>query len=131
MSVTVEVADSYFGRRLNTDVWDNADDTTKEQALSTAEGQIEMIPDIELIDDSYYNRAILEQALFLLRIGPEAQVRLDLQSQGVEQIDVEGGVRERYKIQHSNHYAPFVYAVMDKLERETAKNEKYVIGDLI
>lgn len=131
MSVTVEVADNYFGRRLNTDVWDNADGITKEQALSTAEGQIEMIPDIELIDDSYYNRAILEQALFLLRIGPEAQVRLDLQSQGVEQIDVEGGVRERYKIQHSNHYAPFVYAVMDKLERETAKNEKYVIGDLI
>lgn len=126
----IETADTYFGNRLNTDVWDNASNTTKKQALATAEGQIEMIPDIELLEDSYYSRAILEQALFLLRTGPEAELRNDLQAQGVEQVDVEGGVRERYKIRNSNVYAPFVNSVILKLNNKLNK-QKYVIGDLV
>lgn len=126
----IETADTYFGNRLNTDVWDNASNTTKKQALATAEGQIEMIPDIELLEDSYYSRAILEQALFLLRTGPEAELRNDLQAQGVEQVDVEGGVRERYKIRNSNVYAPFVNSVILKLNDKLNK-QKYVIGDLV
>lgn len=126
----IETADTYFGNRLNTDVWDNASNTTKKQALATAEGQIEMIPDIELLEDSYYSRAILEQALFLLRTGPEAELRNDLQAQGVEQVDVEGGVQERYRIRNSNVYAPFVNSVILKLNDKLNK-QKYVIGDLV
>ena len=100
--VTVEEADAYFSNTLNTDVWDNADETTKEKALKMATRQIDRLPfagrklDInQFLEFPRTNTALeftdgipneityatCEQALFVLKGGSKRQ---ELQKQGVK-----------------------------------------------
>ncbi len=100
--VTISEADAYFSNTLNTDVWDNTDETTKEKALKMATRQIDRLPfagrklDINqslefprtttniAFTDGIPNEityATCEQALFLLQGGSKRQ---ELQKQGVK-----------------------------------------------
>ncbi len=100
--VTVEEANAFFAATLNSDAWDEADDTKKEKALKMATRQIDRLPfqgrKLDYNQNLEFPRnitakaftdgvpqqvkyATCEQALFLLRGGNKRQ---ELQAQGVK-----------------------------------------------
>lgn len=117
---SVSSAEKYFEKRLWTDEWDNADNTKKEAALTQAENQLESL-NISLPSEDY-DRAIYEQAIFLLKLGPEDQKRLSLQSQGVERINISGGVSESYNGEN-NLISPQV--------KQIIKTKRYRTGEMV
>lgn len=100
--VTVEEANAFFAATLNSDAWDEADDTKKEKALKMATRQIDRLPfagrKLDINQSLEFPRtttnlpftdgipdaityATCEQALFLLQGGNKRQ---ELQAQGVK-----------------------------------------------
>jgi hypothetical protein len=117
---SVSSAEKYFEKRLWTDEWDNSNDTKKEAALTQAENQLDSL-NITLPSGDY-DRAIYEQAIFLLKLGPEDRKRLSLQSQGVEKINISGGVSESYN-GGDNLISPQV--------KQIIKSRRYQTGEMV
>ena len=119
---TIEEANEYFASRLFVDVWESADEATKEKALAMATRKIDRIPfkgkkAIEYQENAfprcfkYYNAwgsywdcqievpeaikvACCEEARAILSIGDSA--RLELQQQGVQSYNL-SGMAETFK----------------------------------
>ena len=119
---TLSYANSYFKKRLWTDSWDNADSLIKEKALAHAQNELKALSLDLKLDVDTYNRAVCEQALFLLSLGEEDRKRLSLKAQGVKEIRISGAVSEAYVLDGAL-YAPFIKQVME--------NSKYKIGDML
>lgn len=96
--VTLANAEAYMLTRFAADAWSNlASDAIKEQALSTAENQLEAMYDMptELADmTTAQNEAVYEQALFLAQNPGGFDSRAALQAQKVKSA---GTVKEVYE----------------------------------
>ncbi len=115
-------ANNYFNNRLWTDEWDNSTDGKKNAALTMALNQVDSLSVVNRMSTEDYNKAVFEQALFLLQLGPEDRQRLKMQSQGVERISISGGVSEAYVIDGIAYCATV---------RQLIKKYKFQVGDLI
>lgn len=115
-------AENYFAKRLWTDEWDNADDNKKETALSHAKREIDALSFSQKLDTEDYKKAIFEQTIFLLNLSEEDRKRINLQSQGVTQIDINQAISETY-ILNGTAYAPLILQLQKKC--------KYRVGDLL
>ena len=93
---TITEADNYFNERLWTDEWDNSNDSRKKAALTQAKNQLLDLDFEAKISSENHSRAVLEQALFLLKLTSEDRERLRLQAQGVESIRISDGISEGY-----------------------------------
>ena len=117
---TLSAANTYFQNRLWTDQWDNSSDTKKETALAHAEGEINSLSVASKLSNSDYNRAVYEQTLFLLNLGPEDRKRLNLQSQGVKSISISGSVSETYVL-NGIPYASIIQSLISKNNYQTGE----------
>ena len=115
-------ANLYFRNRLWTDGWDNASDINKEKALAHAENELQTLGLETKLEADIYNKAVCEQALFLLNLGEEDRKRLVLKAQGVKEIRISGAISEVY-VTEGAVYAPFVKKVME--------TNKYKIGEML
>jgi hypothetical protein len=86
---TVAQANAYFSERLNTEVWDAADDPTKTKALAQAERQLE--PYRNRVDGTRFLYAVYEQALWFL----QGDKRAELQQAGVQGFSI-GSASEQF-----------------------------------
>lgn len=120
--VSLTTANNYFDSRLWTDEWDNASDEKKRTALEHAKRDIDDLKFSTHLTTEDYNRAVLEQTIFLLNLGQEDLQRLKLQAQGVKSVNVSKAVSESYVL-NGSAYAPFI--------RDLQSKYKYRIGDLI
>lgn len=130
----LEEANEYFSNRLWVEEWENANDTLKEKALNHAETQLNLLgvfSNLNLSEDKQ-NISIFEQALFLMELSEEDRERMRLQAENVESIDIQGGVREDYKLEEGSNIilAPMVRDLLKEAAAEADKKD-YVIGDLI
>ena len=119
---TITEADNYFSERLWTDEWDSADDLKKNTALKHAKKEIDALNFSTKLSTEDYKKAIFEQTIFLLNLGPEDLKRLNLQAQGVTDVNVSKAVSESYQL-NGTAYSPVVRQLKEKYE--------YQVGDLI
>jgi len=115
-------AEDYFNKRLWTDEWDNASDSKKETALAHAQREIDTLGFSQKLDTEDYKRAIFEQTIFLINLKDEDLKRINLQSQGVTQININQAISETYVL-NGIAYAPFIKQIQQKYN--------YQVGDLI
>ncbi len=120
-------ANSYFKERLYTDEWDNSNDNKKKAALSQAQREIDDLGISKFFSPEDYQRAIFEQALFLLELGPEDRKRLNLQAQGVQSINISGSISEAYVL-NGTPYAPAVKQISGKKKYNRLE---YRVGDML
>jgi len=119
---TIAAADTYFLMRLWTSEWDDSNDEKKKAALSHAKREVDSLNFSSKMSREDYNKAVFEQAIFLLNLGPEDRKRLNLKAQGVQSINISQSVSETYVI-NGIAYAPTV--------QQLVKKYKYQVGDLI
>lgn len=89
MAISLQEANAYFDKRLNTEAWENADDSTKTKALAQAEKQLE--PYRGRVDVNRFLYAVCEQALWLL----QGDRRAELQQAGVQGFSA-GSMSEQF-----------------------------------
>ncbi|SDI95784.1 hypothetical protein SAMN04515654_12123 [Halanaerobium congolense] len=119
---TIAGADAYFSRRLWTSEWDDSNAEKKKAALAHAQREVDSLSFSSRMSREDYSRAVFEQAIFLLNLGPEDRKRLNLQAQGVQSINISQSVSEAY-ILNGIAYAPTV--------QQLVKKYKYQVGNLI
>lgn len=95
----IEKANNYFESRLETQVWDAADDITRGKAISQARRQLE--PYRQGVSMGRFNYAMYEQALWLLQ-GDE---RSKLRKAGVQSYSI-GDLSETFAGASETSQAP-------------------------
>ena len=94
--VTLQEADQFFSERLFTDAWEDANNVTRQKALSHAESQIKALTfHARGIPSGNLKKAICAQALYLLQSSPSDRERIRAQRTGVKFRWV-GDAREDY-----------------------------------
>lgn len=119
---TIDAANTYFSERLWTSEWDDSSNEKKKAALSHAQREVETLNFSSRMSREDYNKAVFEQTIFLLNLGPEDRKRLNLQAQGVQSINISQSVSEAYVL-NDIAYAPTV--------QQLVKKYKYQVGDLV
>ena len=119
---SLAAANDYFSKRLWTKEWDDSNDEKRKSALAHAQREIDALNCSSKMSREDYEKAIYEQAIFLLNLGPEDRKRLNLQAQGVQSVNISQSVSETY-VSNGIAYAPTVHHFINKY--------KYQVGDLL
>jgi hypothetical protein len=119
---TLSEAERYYSERLWTENWEDANENTRKTALAHAKKDIDNLSSSSKFSTEDYKKAVFEQAIFLLDLGPEDLKRLSLQAQGVKSISLDKSVSENYVI-NGTAYAPAIMHLKEKY--------KLQVGDLL
>ena len=119
---TLAAANTYFSERLWTEEWDNSNDEKKKAVLAHAQREINSLNFSSRMSREDYNKAIFEQVIFLLNLGPEDRKRLNLKAQGVQSVSISQSISETY-VFDGVCYAPII--------KQLEKKYKYQVGDLV
>lgn len=119
---TLAAANTYFSKRLWIEEWDNSNDEKKKAAIAHAQREIDALNFSSRMSKEDYDKAIFEQAIFLLNLGPEDRKRLNLKAQGVQSVSISQSISETYV------FDGVCYASIIK---QLEKKYKYQVGDLV